>query len=243
MLEKTLESPLDCTENTLFNSKGNQPWIFTGRIDAEAEAPILWPPDVKSWSLEKMLMLGKMEGRRRRGWQRMRWLDGISLSKLWEIMKDREAWHASLGPWVLGPWVEKSWTKISTWTATSNKTKSNVIGGILFLVSLDGWCTSWGWIHFRGESNKADFGGFSQFGKQMRSENSSPRWGHSQPTTGGGSLNLDGGGPRSLAALKSIQCHSAEPPLIGTHCQKRQAHECITKAKSRKCAFPIDLLV
>ena len=63
---------------TVFNQKGNQSWIFTGRSDAEAETPILWPPDVKSWLIWKTLILGKIEGRRKRGWQRMRWLDGIT---------------------------------------------------------------------------------------------------------------------------------------------------------------------
>ena len=58
--------------------KGNQSWVFTGRIDVEAETLILWPPDAKSWLIWKELMLGKIEGRRRRGWQRMRWLDGIT---------------------------------------------------------------------------------------------------------------------------------------------------------------------
>ena len=76
-LRKTLESLLDSKEIKLINPKGNQPWIFIGRTDAETEATILWPPDAKSWLLWKDLMLGKNEGRRRRGWQRMRRLDWI----------------------------------------------------------------------------------------------------------------------------------------------------------------------
>ena len=76
VLEKTLESPSDCKEIKPVNPKGNQSWIFIGRTDAEAEAPILWPPDVKSWLNGKDLMLGK--ARRRREQQRMRWLDGIT---------------------------------------------------------------------------------------------------------------------------------------------------------------------
>ena len=138
---KTLESPLDCKEIKPVNPTGNQPWIFIGRTDNEAEAPILGHLSQRADSLEKTLMLGKIEGRRKRVWQRMRWLDGITdstgmnLRKLQEIVKDREAWCAVLYG------VTKSWTWHSNWITTTN------MYGWVPLLSTQNSCNIANWLY------------------------------------------------------------------------------------------------
>ena len=118
VLEKTLERPLDSKEIQPVHSKGDPSWIFIERTDVEAETPVLWPPDVKSWLIS--LMLGKTEGRRRRGWQRMRWLNGITdsmhmgLGGLRELVMDREAWRTAVyGVAKSWTWQQLNWTELT----------------------------------------------------------------------------------------------------------------------------------
>ena len=114
VLEKSLKSPLDSKEIQPVHPKGNQSWIFIGRTDAEAETPMLWPPDLKN-SLEKILMLGKIEGGRRRGRQRMRWLDGIIDSMGMSLSKLRCYWWTGR-PGVLQSMGLQSLIRLSDWT-------------------------------------------------------------------------------------------------------------------------------
>ena len=121
VLEKTLESPLDCKKIQPVHPNGVQSWVFIGRTDVEAETPILWPPDVKSWLIGKDLMLGKIESEKGRGWQRMRWLDGIT--DMCDVNRHGFGWTQGVGDGQGGlacysPWGRKEWdtTEWLIWT-------------------------------------------------------------------------------------------------------------------------------
>ena len=115
---KTLESPLDCKEIKPVDCKINQSWIFLGRTYAEAEAPILWLPDWRTDSLEKTLMLGKIEGRRRRGWQRLRCFDGVTKAIVWARHESEQAPGVVTDRVCCSPWgrKESDTTERLSWT-------------------------------------------------------------------------------------------------------------------------------
>ena len=127
VLEKTLESPLDCKEIQPIHSEGDQPWDSFGRNDAKAEALVRWPPHAKSWLIGKDSDAGRDWGQEEKGttedemaaWHH--WLDGLSLGELWELVMDREAWHAAIHG------VAKSRTRLSNWTELNWSRKNCII--------------------------------------------------------------------------------------------------------------------
>ena len=133
VLEKTLESPLDCKEIQPVHSEGDQPWVFFGRNDAKAD-PVLWPPHAKSWLIGKDSDAGRDWGQEEKGttedemagWHH--WLDDMSLSKLRELIMDREAWRAVIHG------VSKSQTRLSDWTELVNISFS--LHGSLYLFAI-----------------------------------------------------------------------------------------------------------
>ena len=134
VLKKTLESSIDCKEIKLVNPKGNQSWMFFGRTDAEAETPILWPRMWRANSLEKTLMLEKVEGRRRRGQQRIKCLDGItdsrdmSLRKFQKLVMGRETWRAAVHG-ITKRWTQLNWWGLQAWEIASQVTLRELFAG------------------------------------------------------------------------------------------------------------------
>ena len=157
VLEKILESPLDNKEIKPVNPKGNQLWKLIGRTYSEAKSPILWTPDEKSWLIRKDSVLAMIEGRKRRGWQRMRWLDGItdsmnmSLRKLWEMVKDRDNWCTTLHGWQR---VRHDWA-----TEWQQNPLDYIVHGILQVRRLE-----WVGVSFSRGSNQGSNPGLHHYG-------------------------------------------------------------------------------
>ena len=159
MLEKTLESPLNSKEIKPVNPKGNQSWIFIGRADAEIEAPILWPPDVMNWLIGKDPVLGKLEGKRRRGWQRMRWLYGISDLMNMSLNKLQEFGNGEGSLVCCSPWghKESGLTEWLNWTdCTSDFLRKHLstVFNLSLLWHIQIWCSC---IQLKLQVNNWDF--------------------------------------------------------------------------------------
>ena len=143
VLEKTLESPLYCMEIKPVNPKGNQPWIFTGRTVAKAEAPILWLPDAKS--IGKDPDAGKNWRQQEKGAEEDEAVNSITdsvdmkLNKLWEIVEDRGAWSFAVHG------VTKSWTRFSDWTKTTTSMSWNNV----IILTEDEWVDGWNGVRAR----------------------------------------------------------------------------------------------
>ena len=142
--EDSSESPLVCKEIKPVNPKGNKPWIFSGRTDAEVEAPILWPRDPKGTLNGKDQILGKIEGKRRWVWQKVRWSDSttnsmdINVSKLWEIVKNIGDCLAAVHGFA------KSWTWFSDWTSNTDIRSENFKITFDFFLNFYKSCFFWG---------------------------------------------------------------------------------------------------
>ena len=141
---RLLRVPLDCKEIQLVHPKGNQSWVFIGRIDVEAETPILWPADVKSWLTGKDPDAGKIGGRRRRGRQRMRWLDGItdSMHRVWA---DSGRWWRTGKPGVpqsMGS--QRVRQRLSDWTIAQVKKKKKLY--IEDIIEGNGFHAPWSYL-------------------------------------------------------------------------------------------------
>ena len=133
VLVKTLESPLDCKEIQPVHPKGDQSWVFIGRTDVEVDIPILWPPHAKSWLIGKVPNAGKVGGRRKSGWQRIRWQYGITdsmdigLIRLWNLVLGRPGILQFVG----SQRVRHDWVTDLNWTDPSKNIQKNAEEGTI----------------------------------------------------------------------------------------------------------------